>query len=69
MAAGFFDSVALANHNHTSTPGDGGVLSNLSVTGSVSATAVMTEAGSPGATAQDIPTITWAGLMALLTGN
>jgi len=26
MAAGFFDSVALANHNHSATPGDGGTL-------------------------------------------
>jgi len=37
MATGFYDTSILANHNHTSTPGDGGTLSNLSVLGTLSA--------------------------------
>lgn len=45
MSAGFFDSVALANHNHTTVPGDGGQLSNLSVSGTVSGSGKGTFAG------------------------
>lgn len=45
MAGGFFDTGSLSNHNHTSVPGDGGVLSNLNVTGTLASSGVATLAG------------------------
>lgn len=42
MASGFFDSVALSNHNHTTIPGDGGQLANLSVSGTIQSSGQIT---------------------------
>jgi hypothetical protein len=45
MAGGFFDTGSLSNHDHTAVPGDGGVLSNLAITGTVSSSGVASLAG------------------------
>lgn len=54
MPGGFFDTGSLSNHNHTSVPGDGGVLSNLGVTGTVSGTGIVTGGTGVVATTGDV---------------
>lgn len=44
MSGGFFDTGSLSNHNHSAVPGDGGILSNLAVTGTISCTGAFTPA-------------------------
>lgn len=71
----------LAPHNHTAVSGQGGVLSNLSVTGTLSATgdiassagnisstAAYAQAGLPAALAGDLPRLDQSILLALLGG-
>ena len=76
MSASFFG--VLKNHNHSASVGDGGLLSNLAVTGTitgtgtvqgagVTSTAGMTETNDASA-ATDVPTLRQLQSLALLAG-
>lgn len=63
---GFYGGT-LAAHNHTSTPGDGGVLSNLGISGTVTASGVATAAN--GTLTTNLATLNQAMQYGLLGGN
>jgi len=65
MSASFFG--VLKAHNHTSQVGDGGTLSNLQVTGTVTSTGKMTAGADPTA-ALDLTTLEIAAGLSLLFG-
>ena len=71
MSASFFG--ILKNHNHTSTVGDGGTLTSLSVasgltvsTGDLTVTAGKATAANPAAAATDLPQLAQAMVLSLL---